>query len=96
MTLQATRQRRRSRWEQLSDAIIYEDDGCDVSPKCTACPLPVCRYEVRGGLRAIQNMARDTKMRKMRVAGASHDEIAEAFSVSRRTVFRVLLAGGKS
>ena len=23
----------------------YVDDGCEVSPKCLECPLPLCRYD---------------------------------------------------
>jgi hypothetical protein len=27
----------------------YVDDGCEVSPSCLSCPLPLCKYDDPGG-----------------------------------------------
>lgn len=81
--------RKRSR-DALPEHTRYRDDGCSVSPSCFTCPLPRCRYEEPGGLRAVLNQQRDNAMLEMRARGASVEELAARFSVSRRTVFRVL------
>src|SRR6476660_8677048 len=46
----------------LPENVHYRDDGCEVSSSCLACPLPVCRYEVRGGLAALQRAPRDAEL----------------------------------
>lgn len=87
MAMQAPKRRSR---DALPEHTRYRDDGCSVSPSCFSCPLPRCRYEEPGGLRAVLNQQRDDAMLKMRASGASVEELAVHFSVSRRTVFRVL------
>ncbi len=91
-----TRQGERSvRSDALPEHIEYRDDGCDLFPSCLSCPLPRCRYDVPGGVRALLNQERDHQIRVLRDdAGLSVDEIAERFQVSRRTVFRALSPGG--
>ena len=65
--------------------------GCEgVSCCCEVCPLPRCRYEVQGGLRALRNAERDPKIVAARLAGAGIMELAGRFGLSRRSVFRVL------
>lgn len=89
--------------EALAEAVVghgdppkfpkgYEQDGCEVAPTCLACPLPMCRYEVKGGLRAIMNLGRNAEIVERRKSGEKPDELAGDFGVSRRTVFRVLAA----
>jgi len=80
---------RRSR-DALPENTRYRDDGCSVSRSCFTCPLPRCRYEEPGGLRAVLNQQRDSQILELRAGGASVEELAVRFSVSRRTVFRVL------
>jgi hypothetical protein len=84
----AKKTRRRS--DGLPEFTRYKDDGCSVSESCLTCPLPRCRYEEPGGLRALLNEMRDQEMLRMRRKGATVDELAGRFDVSRRTVFRVL------
>ncbi len=93
-----TRQGERSvRSDALPEHIEYRDDGCDLFPSCLSCPLPRCRYDVPGGVRALLNQERDHQIRVLRDdAGLSVDEIAERFQVSRRTVFRALSTGGSA
>lgn len=82
--------RPKSRTDSLPEFTRYRDDGCEVNPSCLTCPLPRCRYEEPGGLRAILNESRDRQIIELRGRGVSVDAIADRFGVSRRTVFRVL------
>jgi hypothetical protein len=82
--------RKRTRSDALPEFMRYRDDGCDIHDHCLTCPLPRCRYEEPGGLRALLNEQRDRQMDQLRRKGASVNELAGRFGVSRRTVFRVL------
>lgn len=79
----------RPRPDALPELATYIDTGCDVAPRCLACPLPVCRFDVRGGARAILNRTRDPEILAALDAGEHADTIAARFHVSRRTVFRI-------
>ena len=74
----------------VDDHHEWVDRGCSVAPHCLQCPLPRCRYEVPGGLRAIINEARDRQMVELRRGGVPVEMIATTLHVSRRTVFRCL------
>jgi hypothetical protein len=93
----APTRRRRTKPDLLEDLlpehIQYRDSGCEVSPSCLACPLPVCRYEVRGGLAAILRQPRDAQVLAAHRAGAGVDRLCRQFGLSRRTVFRILATG---
>ncbi|MEX1193440.1 MAG: helix-turn-helix domain-containing protein [Dehalococcoidia bacterium] len=80
----------RTRSDSLPETTRYRDDGCDISESCFTCPLPRCRYEEPGGLRALLNEARDREILDLRNRGVSVEALATRFGVSRRTVFRVL------
>ncbi|OGO46150.1 MAG: hypothetical protein A2W34_06485, partial [Chloroflexi bacterium RBG_16_64_32] len=76
---------RRVRRDALPEEIVYRDDGCDMHPRCLTCPLPRCRYDEPGGLRAMLNAYRDEQIAAQRREGAPVDEIAERYGLSRRT-----------
>lgn len=81
----------RPRADALPENTEYRDTGCDLYPSCLRCPLPRCRYEDPGGAAAILRDGRDAAI--LRLAGdgtMTIDQIAEAFGLSRRTIFRVL------
>ena len=82
--------RPRVRSDALPEFTRYRDNGCDVHPSCLTCPLPRCRYEEPGGLRALLNKTRDAQIVAQRATGVPVAELATRFGVSRRTVFRVL------
>jgi hypothetical protein len=90
MPIAGGRVRLRVRSDALPEYTRYRDDGCEVNPTCLTCPLPRCRYEEPGGLRALLNATRDKQIIQLRLTGIAVDELADRFSVSRRTVFRVL------
>ncbi len=81
---------RRVRRDALPEEIKYRDDGCDIHPHCLTCPLPRCRYDEPGGVRAMLNAYRDEQIVAQRHDGAPVDQIAERYRLSRRTVFRIL------
>jgi hypothetical protein len=80
----------RSRHDSLPEYARYRDDGCDISESCFTCPLPRCRYEEPGGLRALLNETRDREIVQLRLTGVRVEELAGRFGISRRTVFRVI------
>jgi hypothetical protein len=79
---------RRTKRYDLED--FPPDTGCAVSPKCVECPLPLCRYEVPGGIGELTRSPRDEDIRTLRQQGASVAELMERSGLSRRTVFRIL------
>jgi hypothetical protein len=81
---------RRVRSDALPEEIHYRDGGCDMHHRCLTCPLPRCRYDEPGGLRAMLNTYRDQQVVAQRRDGAPVDQIAERYNLSRRTVFRIL------
>ena len=81
--------------KRLLDAVPeyfhYEDTGCEVSPSCLNCPLPQCKYDDPGWFQRHRRIARDLKVwSTMRSEGLTVEEAAERFSVTVRTVFRIM------
>ena len=68
------------------------DSGCDLSPSCLNCPLPVCKYDVAGPQRrAMLRRVKDQRNAAyIRDQGLSAPEAAAALGVTTRTVFRIL------
>ena len=86
-----------ARQDALPEHVEYRDRGCDLFPSCLSCPLPRCRYDEPGGVRAMLNRVRDREIRRMRFDdGVAVNEIARRFQVSRRTVFRALEPGRRT
>jgi hypothetical protein len=97
MNSTAPRRRRRTKVDRLEGDLLpehmnYRDDGCEVSPTCLNCPLPVCRYEVPGGLAALQRRPRDAELLALHMHGAGIDRLCDQFGLSRRSVFRIIAA----
>jgi hypothetical protein len=79
------------RSDTLPENFTYRDDGCDISPSCLNCPLPVCKYDDPDYLRRTVRGARDQAI----VEARERDRLpvpalASRFGVSTRTVHRVL------
>lgn len=69
----------------------YEDTGCEVSPSCLSCPLPQCKYDDPVWFQRHRRMARDLKVwSTMQSEGLNVEEAADRFSVTVRTVFRIM------
>jgi hypothetical protein len=84
----------RVRADALPEFTRYRDEGCDVHPSCLTCPLPRCRYDEPGGVRALLNLDRDREIFHLRRRqGLAVETLANRYGVSRRTVFRILQRG---
>ena len=69
----------------------YEDTGCEVSSSCLSCPLPQCKYDDPGWFQRHRRLARDFMVwSTMQSEGLTVEEAAERFSVTVRTVFRIM------
>ncbi len=73
---------------QLPENATYRDDGRDLHPSCLSCPLPVCRYDIPGGKRAVLNLYRNEQIARLR-RDYTVPVVAGLLGVSRRTVVRV-------
>ncbi len=73
---------------QLPENAQYRDDGCDLHPRCLSCPLIVCRYDAKGGKRAVLNIYRNERIARLR-RSYTVPVVAGLMGVSRRTVVRV-------
>lgn len=94
MDYPATPLDRPARVDALPEYTEYADSGCDLYPSCLSCPLPKCRYEDPGGAAAMLRVGRNASiLRLAREEKLSVDELATAFGLSRRTIFRVLSDG---
>ena len=75
----------------LPERFPYRDDGCEVSVSCLRCPLPQCKYDDPGWLQREKRLERDQEVvTALREQGLSVAEAADRFSLSERTVFRIL------
>ena len=69
----------------------YADTGCEVARTCLECPLSRCKFDDMAWFTTYRRLARD-----FRVAAAIHSEglsvqdAAHRFSVTPRTIFRIL------
>ena len=69
----------------------YEDTGCEVAASCLNCPLPRCKYDDPAWYQRNRRLARDFKVwSTMQQDGLTVDEAAERFSVTVRTIFRIM------
>jgi hypothetical protein len=83
----------RVRKDMLPDGADYEDTGCELAKSCLRCPFSRCKYDLIAGGRTLSGRDRD---REMAILREKHNApvalLAFAYGVSRRTVFRALLA----
>jgi hypothetical protein len=69
----------------------FEDAGCEVSDSCLNCPLPRCKYDDPVWYQKHRRLAKDLKvLTVMRTEKLSVEEAAERFSVTVRTIFRIM------
>jgi len=69
----------------------YEDTGCEVSPSCLNCPLPRCKYDDPIWFQRHRRLAQDLRvLTTMRLEGLTVEAAAERFSVTVRTIFRIM------
>ena len=69
----------------------YEDSGCEVSRSCLRCPLSRCKYDDPVWFQRHRRMARDLRVwQTIQQEDLTADQAAERFSVTVRTVFRIM------
>jgi len=69
----------------------YEDTGCEVSLSCLNCPLPQCKYDDPAWFQRYQRFSKDLiVLTAMQSDNLTVDEAAERFSVTVRTIFRIM------
>ena len=77
--------------DDASEFYHYEDNGCEASDSCLDCPLPKCKYDDPVWYQRNRRLARDFRIvTTMERDCLSIEEAAERFSVTTRTVFRIV------
>ena len=66
--------------------VIYQDLGCEHSPSCLSCPLPVCKYDNPSSTPYLDDNERE--IAEMTAGGSSAAEIARELGINIRTVRR--------
>lgn len=74
---------------------LSPDRGCDVSPKCTECPLQACRYDEPGILLRLRLNYRHKAILDARDAGKGKWDIVREFEISESTYHRICREAGK-
>ncbi len=92
MTTRQQEQTISSSWpDHKPEYVEYRDEGCEIAPACLSCPLPQCKLDEpqawRNGLRRVRDQE---ILRLRRDNGKSVAEIARRFSVSTRTIHRII------
>ena len=76
---------------EASEFYHYEDTGCEASDSCLDCPLPKCKYDDPEWYQRNRRLARDFRVvATMDRDCLSIEETAERFSITVRTVFRIM------
>ena len=69
----------------------YQDDGCEFADSCLSCPFPECVDSQPGGKHRWLKRLRDKEVLGLfTTEGKGVKELALMFSVSRRTIQRIL------
>ena len=83
------RRRREPKTDALPEFQVYRDDGCEVSPSCLRCPLPVCKYDDPGMLSRARRRQRDTQVKELLARDIPVAEVAQRSGVGLRTIARI-------
>ena len=69
----------------------YPDTGCEASESCLGCPLPRCKHDDPVWYKQNRRLVKDFQvMYAVQGECLSIEEAAERFSITVRTVFRIL------
>lgn len=68
----------------------YRDTGCLLHSACLTCPESSCAMETRMGVNHVRLRNRDRRVHLARSNGSTVRQLMAHFSLSRRTVYRVL------
>ena len=71
--------------------VHYEDTGCEVARTCLECPLSRCKFDDMAWFITYRRLAQDIRIAAaIHSEGLSAKEAAERFSVTPRTILRIL------
>ena len=91
MTMTAVLTSKNELTDTIPEFCHYEDTGCEVSAACLDCPLPRCKFDDPAWYQRNRRLAKDFQvMYTIQQERLSMEEAAERFSVTVRTVFRIL------
>ena len=77
--------------DAVPELFHYEDTGCEVSLSCLNCPLPQCKYDDPAWFQRYRRLSKDLKvLTAMRLENLTVEEAAARFSVTVRTIFRIM------
>ncbi len=77
--------------DTIPEYCTYEDTGCEVASACLECPLPRCKFDDPIWYQRHRRLAKDFQiMYTIQQECLTVEEAAEKFSVTVRTVFRIL------
>jgi Ribonuclease G/E len=68
----------------------YQDEGCENAASCLDCPFPRCLYEEPHGRKRWMKDVRNREIKRLYTNGKQSKELARIFSVSERTIQRVI------
>ena len=69
----------------------FQDDGCEISPHCLECPLPLCKFDHSAGETA-EHTARNAEMARLFREGIPVADIAGQFGLARQTTRNAIAA----
>ena len=85
------RRRHEPTLDGLPEQMHYRDTGCEVSSSCLTCPLPQCKFDDPVWYQQYRRQGRDQQvLDSYQRQGMNVFQLAEHFSVSPRTIHRVL------
>ena len=81
-----------SGWLMEETAVTeFEDTGCNESISCLSCPLPQCKHDDPAWYSRYKRLRSDLRVvAAMQSENLSMDETAERFSMTVRTIFRIM------
>lgn len=71
-------------------AELHPDVGCEVSPRCVECPLPICKYDDLAWYTRWKTDRLHQVLSRQRNAGTPRRIVAQMYDVSIRTVDRAV------
>ena len=78
------------RSDTLPENTRYKDVGCDLSPSCLKCHLPLCKYDDPGWVKREKRISRDKKIYDLKMEGILLEDLSKQFKVSSRTIHRII------
>lgn len=81
-----------TRRDCLPEHHSYRDDGCEYSPSCLTCPLPLCKYD--DPRHSPSAATRNHAIYRQHLHGAPVHTLAATFNLSTRSVHRIIQLKG--